>query len=297
MLYDWIKGFLRDYFTLNTRERNGALTMALIIFMQCGVLLWLNYFSSPERETIQRHQVQLMAFADSVSSIEADSIQLSGPGTFNDPKKYNPLFVFDPNTATDSMWLQLGLTKKQTAVIRNYLDKGGRYYKNQDLQKMYCISNEMYNRLQPYISIAVPEGKRIIEKTKPVTQQVEINGADTNLLATLPMIGPGRARMIFKYRETLGGFVQTRQLLEVYTIDTSVYNTIEKFISLDNTAIRKFNINSDTIQHPYLSKQIARSIIAFRKQHGPFRSPNDLLKLELVNSELIDKLAPYMAFE
>ncbi|MCQ2350477.1 MAG: helix-hairpin-helix domain-containing protein [Paludibacteraceae bacterium] len=97
---------------------------------------------------------------------------------------------------------------------------------------------------------------------------IELNTADTILLQELKGIGPGFARRIFKYREQLGGFYAKEQLLEVYGFSDSLYNLIKERITVDETKIRKRNINTESIstlkRHPYISYYEARAIIEYR---------------------------------
>ena len=66
------------------------------------------------------------------------------------------LFKFDPNNLPAEKWQQLGLSEKQVATIKNYEAKGGRFYKKEDVAKIYAITADDYKRLASYIDI--PEG-------------------------------------------------------------------------------------------------------------------------------------------
>ena len=155
--------------------------------------------------------------------------------------------------------------------------------------------------MEPFINIPERE-KDTIRKTqtfKPRENKlmIELNTADTTQLASLPMIGPGRARMIYKYREKLGGFISESQVLEVFTMDSSVLETIRPYIHIDISHIRKLNMNSDSLSHPYLNRKTASAIISYRKQHGNFTEVNDLRKVLLIDDQLWIKVAPYASFE
>lgn len=41
----------------------------------------------------------------------------------------------------------------------NYTNKGGKFYKAEDLEKMYTISPEMYKKLFPYVRIENQAGR------------------------------------------------------------------------------------------------------------------------------------------
>ena len=63
------------------------------------------------------------------------------------------LFYFDPNTISESGWKKLGLRDKTIQTIEKYLNKGGHFYKPEDLQKIYGLHKDEYERLGPYVKI------------------------------------------------------------------------------------------------------------------------------------------------
>jgi DNA uptake protein ComE-like DNA-binding protein len=63
------------------------------------------------------------------------------------------LFYIDPNTITGSQWKILELRDKTIKTIENYRSKGGHFYKPGDLQRIYGLHDDEYERLRPYIKI------------------------------------------------------------------------------------------------------------------------------------------------
>ena len=49
--------------------------------------------------------------------------------------------------------------------------------------------------------------------------------------------------------------------------------------------------------HPYIGKPKARLIVAYRQQHGPFHSLEDLKKVPVLKPEDVEKMRPYLRFE
>lgn len=132
------------------------------------------------------------------------------------------------------------------------------------------------------------------------TLVVDINSADTARLQLLRGIGPVYAKRIVKYRSLLGGFVSESQLLEVYGIDTTLFNSIEPHIVISSQPIRKLKINSASLdelrRHPYLDYYQARAILDYRRSVGPLRSSDDLLKVNLLDEKTITKISPYIQY-
>lgn len=140
-------------------------------------------------------------------------------------------------------------------------------------------------------------------RPKKTDEMVEINSADTTLLKQLRGIGSGYARMIVSYREKLGGFYSSAQLLEVYKFSPETYDKIKHQLSVDTTLIKKIPINTASVKklksHPYISYYQALSIVENRDLQPQMRY-NSLYDM-VVDQDLTEKdilrIAPYLSFE
>jgi len=63
------------------------------------------------------------------------------------------LFPFDPNTIDSAGLRRLGLREKTTAIFLHWRAKGKVFYHKEELKKVYTLTEEDYNRLEPYIII------------------------------------------------------------------------------------------------------------------------------------------------
>jgi competence ComEA-like helix-hairpin-helix protein len=222
------------------------------------------------------------------------------------------LFYFDPNTITGSEWKRLGLRDKTIKTIENYLSKGGHFYKPDDLQKIYGLHNDEYERLKSYIKIESNPSKTnqefVSTKSKDETQQtktyaarysiIDVNTADTIAFISLPGIGSKLAVRIVTFREKLGGFYSVEQIGETYGLPDSTFQNIKQWLKLDNPSVKKININTATIDemkaHPYIKFSIANPIVAYRNEHGSFSKLEDIKKVMAVTDEIYKKIAPYL---
>ena len=97
---------------------------------------------------------------------------------------------------------------------------------------------------------------KTLKPPKPFVE-IEVNSADTIQWKMLKGIGPVFANRICKFRNILGGFYKLEQLLEVNGMDSSRYEEIFPFLSLDTRLLRQITLNNTTVQelkkHPYLS--------------------------------------------
>ena len=76
-----------------------------------------------------------------------------GTGQYETPTEIK-LMPFDPNNASESALLSLGLDKNTVKNVLKYREKGGKFYKKEDLKKIYGFSDLDYLRIENYIQIA-----------------------------------------------------------------------------------------------------------------------------------------------
>ena len=129
---------------------------------------------------------------------------------------------------------------------------------------------------------------------------IDINIADTTLLKQLPGIGGAYAKWIVNYREKLGGYCETEQLLEVYRMDTIRYYAIKDFVIIDSVFTpNKLKINTDEfkvlLKHPYLEYENVKKIVNYREQKGMITLWEQLSKI--VGDGINPKLQYYIDYQ
>lgn len=211
-------------------------------------------------------------------------------------------FHFNPNRISVDSLKTLGLSASVAQRVNHYRLKGGRFEIKRDLLHIYGIDSSAYKQLAPFIDL--PE--KIDVTAKPVTQlpprvitTFDLNLADSAQLVSLNGIGPALARRIIRYRDMLGGFVALTQLKEVYGLDTAVIRRITSRLVIPETFHpRQLNLNtasySELSAHPYLSSALVKAIIAYRRQHGNFKSTEDLKQVQAVTNTAYEKIKPYL---
>jgi DNA uptake protein ComE-like DNA-binding protein len=127
---------------------------------------------------------------------------------------------------------------------------------------------------------------------------IELNTADTLELRGLPSIGPWLARKIVEYRDRLGGFYSSDQLLEIYRLTPGKLDTIAPFLVIDTSMVRRIDINKiqleELLNHPYLSRSQAKGLLAYRQKHGAFVSISQIRKCLLIDEKTFEKVRDYM---
>jgi len=319
-----IKFYLRDYFAFNQTEIKGFMFMIfLIIILIISVFIFDFLPDNPNTsKTIDPKRVEeLMAKIEVKESDKKEAYQdryankyekFDSENTSSKPIKLSP---FDPNQASEAQLEQLGIAKWMAKRIINYRTKGGQFHKKEDLQRIYDFPTDLYAKLEPYITLPEkstsggfssfpksevnPEAKTTTtvsnkESFKPVA--FDLNRADTNDLKKLKGIGSKLSARIIKYRDMIGGFYSENQVKEVFGLDSIVVDEILKFGTVKNPLLKKIKINvvtTEEFKHLYIRPYIAKSIIAYRLQHGNFTSKKDFEPIKLLDARTLDRIFPY----
>ncbi|HEY1038514.1 MAG TPA: helix-hairpin-helix domain-containing protein [Bacteroidia bacterium] len=294
--------FLHKYFGFNKRERNGIVILTGIIV----VLIFARIFIPSGAKDIEVDIKKLEALEQKKNETLPEENNHSSAYIKTDKTSKNNfvLFPFDPNTVTAEEATQLGFSEKTANILVNFRNKGGKFKTKEDLKKLYGLKEELYTKLEPYITIQqtkpAEEKSAFVPYAKPKPSLVELNTADSTQIVYLPMIGPGFTKRILKFRNALGGFYKVEQLKEVYGMADSTYNAIKDKITINTTAIKKLNVNVAGIdelkKHPYINYTIANSIVNYRSKHGLYKSLDDLKEVGTINDATLEKLAAYLSF-
>ena len=296
-----IRVWIRSFFGFSRSETNGFLIllplMAALVFSSPVYRWWLG---SRSVEIPENTKILDSLVASWKWNKPADSVKES-------------LFTFDPNTASLDDLKNLGFTDGLSHRIMNYRAKGGKFKIKRDLRKLYGMDSILMARL--YSHIDLPEkinstGTRHYPTyakapvDRPVVSAVrlapfDLNLADTAQLIQLYGIGSKLSRRILTYRDRLGGFISQDQLTEVYGLDSVVINQLKKrtFIREDFRP-RQINVNAADEKElrslPYIKLHLAKSIAAYRFQHGDFASIEELRQIALMDASLFQKIKPYL---
>ena len=246
---------------------------------------------------------------------------------------------FDPNTADSLTLIGLGLRSWQVKNLLHYRAKGGRFRTADDFHRLYGLTDSAYQTLRPYICIdtlpfyaerrermlrdslrrdsiqhryearrdslqsaylqhrdsLIKAGKLHIKKDTII----ELNTTDTADLQYIRGIGGYTARQIINYRNQLGGYYSTRQLLEIKHIDYLNWDSILPHMTVDTTKITRINIQMASVErlrrHPYISFTQAKSAYELRRRLIRLKGIEDLYP-SVFTKEEAERLKPYLDF-
>jgi DNA uptake protein ComE-like DNA-binding protein len=228
------------------------------------------------------------------------------------------LASFDPNTVTLEQLIEMGLREKAARNLVNYRSKGGRFHTAEDLGKLYGMRPEELEVLLPLVRIDTEEKTEMVAsvetfhadvevpnptttKSKSFNLVVDVNLADSLTWTMLPGIGAKRASSILRFRSKLGGFASADQVGETFGLPDSVFQKIRPHLQWSAGAMEQLSLNeateADLKSHPYINWQMAKIIVAYRNQHGPYQRVDDLLKIHIIQKDWLEKVRPYLKAE
>lgn len=305
-----MKRFIKSWFSLSTREIRGASVLIVLIILVLLAPYVYDFF-------IEKPTWDHAEFIETIDKL----IQVKSETAEPNKTRSATYFPFDPNTVDYNDLLKLGFSEKQAHTLVNYRNAGGKFFKKDDLKKVYGISETFYKQLKPYIAIASVEikdetkadklqgddenafssGAAKTNSSDNLDLKIELNTATPSDLILIPGIGPVYAKRIISYRDNLGGFYSSSQLVEVYGLSDSLLVKIQNFLLVDTSAIQQINLNTVDFRtlnkHPYIDYIHTKNIFKYKELMDTIIDTDELLRNHLIDSNSYYKLKPYLILE
>ncbi len=319
---------IQDFFGISPKESRGAFVLIVLSFILIWIPTVFKWWVLPlfQDDTVPFTIEQLDSTAALIPepgsgyNTDRNFRESEVPYTRDDEKSATPtrLFAFDPNTASPAQLQELGVPRFLAQRIQKYREKGGKFRRREDLNKIYDFPPALYSRLEWYI-VLPGSGAEIVKpeagfgegtptlpprefKTfdRPVPVVFDINTADTTQLAMLRGIGSKLSARIVKFRDALGGFHSADQYSEIYGLDSLALSELRRYGRVQSSP-RKIAINTATAQelnqHPYFrNRKLNEVIVRYREQHGPFSSAEAMKEIRILDEATLRKMVPYLVF-
>jgi DNA uptake protein ComE-like DNA-binding protein len=261
MQFDW-----KSYFIFTSKEQKGILVLGCILTLS----LLLHYLlpATPTK-----------------------------PATFLS-STLNPkaLFYFDPNSLDRIQGIQLGLSSKQMTTLYHYREKGGRFYKKEDLLKWYGLSESQALILLPWVrikgvdSINHNQWNRNQHWGKSVVTKIDIN--NPNVLDWVKVTGlPAyKVKRILKYQKWTGGFTSVQSLKKVYGITAFDFEMMYPYLKFQPVLFKKMAYQmmrfEDWMALGIFDERTVWSILKLRKEkQGKLTWSEMVIHFDLTESE------------
>lgn len=304
---------IKDYLTFSKKEQRGIFVLLLLLVLLFLINLLIPFFFQSKPTDFTEFGQQLAQFEQEQAEARATkSKHFPRVDDNNEPNssKLTP-FIFDPNELTEDEWLKLGLKEKQVKVILNYLEKGGKFRKKEDLAKIYTISEQEFEILEPYIVINESSGNlKEVGIRKPDIHPFPF---DPNTLTEEEGLKMGLNNSVIKamigFRQRGGRFRFPTDLKKIYTLKEEEYAILEPYIqiatdtSISLPAKKKVVVElntSDSLdlqQLQGIGPSFARRIIKYRELLGGYSRPEQLMEVYGMDSLRYFNLAQQLSVD
>lgn len=286
-----LRHFLRETSRFRQGDKRAFLAMLFLSLMVIG------YISARVRLAPKPPEWVYVELPEvSLDSSSATSSALAAPGR---------AVYFNPNHATAKDMMRAGLPAKVANTIVNYRKKGGKFYRKEDLKKIYGLQESQYLKVAPYIQLNertfksndYDKGKEL-RRDDNRRKKIDINHATAEEFETLYGIGVYLAKRIVHFREKLGGFYAIEQVGETYGVEDSVFQGFKNQLMVKQGEVIQININRADFQqldaHPYITKKLAQEIITLREKLGTIENLESLHSLKNWDNHSLEQVRPYL---
>lgn len=295
-------------FHFTKAERHGA--VALLCLAALGFLapMVFRQFYRPAPPDLSDFKKQVERFNSAASNAEIAMLPT--------------LFVFDPNTASVELFVQLGLQEKVAQTIVKYRTRGGRFRTPDDLQKIYTLPEADFERLRPYVRIESNSPNKTPRWQPKQVAQLQPFTFDPNTASEAELLRLGLPQALvtrlLRYREKSGYFFEKSDFRKLYGLSESDYQRLEPYIAIarmdkpvrpmtyaggtgQTTPIEVLDINAAPAtawqQLPGIGAYRAQQIVRFREKLGGFVSPAQVAETRGLPDSVFQKIQGQLRLE
>lgn len=145
------KQLIQDYFTFSRNERRGIVILLILIFILAITNKVIFYFETPSRfdpALFDSARIELGLLNDSLNQNESSK----------------SLFVFNPNLIDSITLTNLDLPETVKQNLLKFRNRGGKFYTEPDFRKIYGVTEELFEKIKPYLQLTKPELNKMSEK-------------------------------------------------------------------------------------------------------------------------------------
>lgn len=264
MQFDW-----KSYFIFTTKEQKGIVVLGCILSLS----LLLHYL------------------------LPATSSNLvSYPNSKTTPKA---LFYFDPNLLDSNQGFQLGLSRKQMTTLYHYREKGGRFYKKEDLLKWYGLSESQANTLLPWVSMKATDSTHRFNQnrnqkwTNYASVKIDINNPNALEWIQITGLPAYKVKRILTYQKWTGGFTNIQGLKKVYGITAFDFDMIYPLLKYQPNIAKKMSYQTmhfeDWMSLGIFDERAVWAILKLRKEkQGRLTWSELVIQFDLTEKEAME---------
>jgi competence protein ComEA len=254
---------LTDYFYYSRSERNGLIVLVGLSLCFLIIPNLVSRFSKPPKAiNFGEYEKKFLAFQNSMDASNTEGVSAN---LLKEPT----LFAFNPNEASFEDFMLLGLPAKTATTIMHYREKGGRFFRKEDMQKIYGLKFEDYQRIEAFIEIGDTPNRFGFHSSKGLFKpfdeqneaQIDIKSFpfDPNKASEMELLTLGIDKKVvknlLKFREKNGQFFKKEDLKKIYGFSEIDYLRLENFIQIPDNHHFTQAANNDLTQGKFGRKE------------------------------------------
>jgi DNA uptake protein ComE-like DNA-binding protein len=276
-------------------DRVGIITLSVLILILLGANAYVKRITPKAYYTPEQFE-EIQAKWDAARQTNKNSGLLS-------------LFSFNPNTIDESALDSLDLPKHIKRNIIKYRAAGGSFKSNDDLRKLYGMSDSLFQHIAPFIVIPKAAVKPQTKNISRLTLETPSGFFDPNTASEEELEHFGfssyQSNNIVSYRNSGGTYRQPEDLLKIYGLDSATYKRIYPYVKIDVRAEPEKEVpeelfiielnsadTSDLIQLKGIGSVYASRILKYRDLLGGFCNVNQLMEVYGFSEELFATVKP-----
>ncbi|MDX1332172.1 MAG: helix-hairpin-helix domain-containing protein [Robiginitalea sp.] len=206
---------------------------------------------------------------------------------------------FDPNNMEDFKGYLLGIPPQALDSLYAFRSRGGVLNGLDQFGRVSGLPDSTLQRLRPFLRFPAAREPALVKPPKPSPAGRDLNKVTAGELQAVLGVGPVLSRRIVKFRDALGGFLDPTQLYDVYGLEPAVAGKVMATFPLTAIpAVERVSINEGTVDELasilYLTREMARAIVARRDRLGPYESLQELRSIKSIPQTKIDRIALYL---
>lgn len=279
---------LRDFFQFSIQEQRGVVVLLILFAVSVTARFW---------PWVNTDTIEIIRVEEEVPKPQL----VPQKHAYTKKKRSWDLSLFDINYAKAKDLRRYGFSDAFiTSWFKTKQTNG--FIKNKDqFRQLNLLSNAECVIVEPFLDFSRYATVQYSKKAKVKKElYLDLNSVDSFELKALPGIGNKLSKRIVKFRNRLGGFSSIHQLKDVFGIDSSLFDRIKPYCHLSKQLIR-ININTASVDvfqsHPYINYKQAKSIIAYRNQHGLYSDVDALKAIYSIDTLWLNKIEPYLTVD
>ena len=283
---------LKSHFRLDPRQRSGILLLVLVV-----ILSWTLYFLSDHLFLPNIvHQDSYADFESQIDSMRQEHLHESK----------TVIHPFNPNYITDYKGYTLGMRVEEIDRLLRFRESGKWINSAEAFQKVTGVSDSLLGAIAPYFKfpewVTQPKPKPAYSTyDKPAGKaRSDLNAVAFKALTNIKGVDEKLARDIIAYRHKLGGFLDDKQLYDVYGLSSAQAREILlNYTVKSKPEVDSYNVNtasaSDLSTVPFITFKIAREIVDYRVLHEGINDLDELLKIEGITPYKLARIKLYLS--